>query len=62
MIGASEKISTGDLNAKVPFIETDSEFRKLNENFNSMIDKLKRQQDKLLATESMRPGRVLLES
>ncbi len=51
LIGASEKISTGDLNAKVPFIETDSEFRKLNENFNSMIDKLKRQQDKLLATE-----------
>ncbi|MDC0231767.1 ATP-binding protein [Pelagibacteraceae bacterium] len=51
LIGASEKISTGDLNAKVPFIETDSEFKKLNENFNSMIDKLKRQQDKLLATE-----------
>ena len=39
------------MNAKVPFIETDSEFNKLNENFNSMIDKLKRQQDKLLATE-----------
>jgi len=51
LIGASEKISTGDLNAKVPFIKTDSEFNKLNENFNSMIDKLKRQQDKLLATE-----------
>ena len=51
LIGASEKISTGDLNAKVPFIETDSEFKKLNENFNSMIDKLKRQQDKLLASE-----------
>jgi len=51
LIGASEKISTGDLSAKVPFIETDSEFKKLNENFNLMIDKLKRQQDKLLATE-----------
>ena len=51
MIGASEKISSGDLNAKVPLIETDKEFRKLNENFNLMIDKLKKQQDKLLATE-----------
>jgi len=51
LIGASEKISTGDLNAKVPKIETDKEFEKLNENFNSMIDKLKKQQDKLLVTE-----------
>ena len=51
LIGASEKISTGDLNAKVPFIEADSEIKKLNENFNLMIDKLKMQQDKLLATE-----------
>ncbi len=51
LIGAAEKISTGDLNAKVPYIDTDSEFQKLNENFNSMIDKLKRQQDKLLASE-----------
>ena len=32
-------------------IETDKEFQKLNENFNSMIDKLKKQQDKLLTTE-----------
>ena len=51
LIGASEKISTGDLSAKVPRIETDKEFKKLNENFNSMIDKLKKQQDKLLMTE-----------
>ena len=51
LIGASEKISTGDLSAKVPYIETDKEFKKLNENFNSMIDKLKKQQDKLLASE-----------
>jgi len=51
LIGASEKISTGDLNAKVPKIETDKEFEKLNENFNSMIDKLKKQQDKLLLSE-----------
>ena len=51
LIGASEKISSGDLNAKVPLIETDKEFEKLNQNFNSMIDKLKKQQDKLLTTE-----------
>ena len=51
LIGASEKISKGDLSAKVPFIDTDNEFQKLNENFNSMIDKLKKQQDKLLASE-----------
>ena len=51
LIGASEQISSGDLNAKVPLIETDKEFRKLNENFNSMIDKLKKQQDKLLSSE-----------
>ena len=51
LIGASEKISTGDLNAKVPQIETDNEFKKLNENFNSMIDKLKKQQHILLMSE-----------
>ena len=51
LIGASEKISTGDLNAKVPLIDTDNEFKKLNENFNSMIDKLKRQQNKLIVSE-----------
>ena len=51
LIGASEKISSGDLNAKVPSIDTDKEFEKLNKNFNLMIDKLKKQQDKLLLTE-----------
>jgi len=51
LIGASEKISSGDLSAKVPKIDTDNEFKKLNENFNSMIDKLKKQQDKLLISE-----------
>tara|TARA_Y100000590_G_scaffold313215_1_gene354061 strand:- start:4353 stop:6137 length:1785 start_codon:yes stop_codon:yes gene_type:complete len=51
LIGASEKISSGDLNAKVPQIQTDDEFKKLNQNFNSMIDKLKKQQDKLLISE-----------
>ena len=51
LIAASEKISSGDLNAKVVQIETDKEFKKLNQNFNSMIDKLKKQQDKLLVSE-----------
>tara|TARA_B100001123_G_scaffold426210_1_gene540052 strand:+ start:2597 stop:4375 length:1779 start_codon:yes stop_codon:yes gene_type:complete len=51
LIGASEKISKGDLDAKVPEIHSDKEFEKLNMNFNSMIDKLKRQQDKLLLSE-----------
>ncbi len=51
LITASEKISSGDLNAKVAQIETDKEFKKLNSNFNSMIDKLKIQQDKLLLSE-----------
>ena len=51
LIGASEKISKGNLNVKVPEIETDYELKKLNENFNSMIDKLKKQQDKLLVSE-----------
>ena len=51
LIGASDKISAGDLNAKVPKIETHDEFKQLNNNFNSMIDKLKKQQDKLLLSE-----------
>ena len=29
-------------------IESDEEFKKLNKNFNNMIDRLKKQQDKLL--------------
>ena len=51
LITASEKISSGDLNAKVAQIETDKDFKKLNLNFNSMIEKLKKQQDKLLLSE-----------
>ena len=51
LIGASEKISSGDLSAKVPKIKTDKEFEKLNENFNLMMEKLQIQQDKLLMTE-----------
>ena len=51
LIEASEAISKGALDIKVPNIESDDEFKQLNNNFNSMIDRLKRQQDKLLAAE-----------
>ena len=51
LISASENISKGELDAKVPDIEADEEFKKLNLNFNNMIKRLKRQQDKLLVTE-----------
>jgi len=51
LISASENISKGELNAKVPDIEADEEFKKLNLNFNNMINRLKRQQDKLLVAE-----------
>ncbi len=51
LIGASEAISKGALDIKVPNIEADEEFKLLNKNFNSMIERLKKQQDKLLATE-----------
>ena len=51
LIKASENISSGALDTKVPESETDDEFLKLNKNFNNMIDRLKKQQDKLLAAE-----------
>ena len=51
LINASEAISKGALDVKVPNIEIDDEFKQLNQNFNSMIDRLKKQQDKLLTTE-----------
>ncbi len=51
LIGASESISKGELNIKVPEIESDEEFKKLNKNFNNMIVRLKSQQDKLLIAE-----------
>ncbi len=51
LIRASEQISLGNLDTKVPKIETDPEFIKLNENFNQMIERLKSQQDKLLLAE-----------
>jgi two-component system nitrogen regulation sensor histidine kinase NtrY len=51
LINASDSISKGALDVKVPDLETDDEFKKLNQNFNSMIERLKEQQDKLLTTE-----------
>ena len=34
-------------------LETDDEFKQLNKNFNSMIERLKEQQDKLLINEEI---------
>ena len=51
LIGASDSISKGALDVKVPEEETDEEFKELNKNFNIMIERLKEQQDKLLTTE-----------
>ncbi len=53
LITASEQIGKGDLNTKVPNIKTDIEMEKLISNFNSMITKLKSQQQKLLNSERM---------
>ncbi len=51
LIGASDSISKGALDVKVPELETDDEFKQLNKNFNLMIERLKEQQNKLLLTE-----------
>ncbi|RPG94620.1 MAG: HAMP domain-containing protein [Candidatus Pelagibacter sp. TMED286] len=51
LIGASDSISKGALDVKVPETETDEEFEQLNKNFNLMIERLKEQQDKLLINE-----------
>ena len=51
LIGASDSISKGALDVKVPELETDEEFQQLNKNFNQMIERLKEQQDKLLINE-----------
>ena len=51
LITASENISKGKLDVKVPDVDTDEEFKMLNKNFNNMIKKLKKQQDKLLIAE-----------
>ncbi len=51
LIGASDSISKGTFDVKVPELEGDDEFKELNKNFNLMIQRLKEQQDKLLLTE-----------
>ena len=51
LINASDSISRGALDVKVPILETDDEFKQLNQNFNSMIERFKEQQDKLLVNE-----------
>ncbi len=51
LIKASDNISKGVLDSKVPESGTDEEFLMLNKNFNHMIQRLKKQQDKLLIAE-----------
>jgi len=52
LISASQSISAGKLDSRVPNIEeANEEIKILNKNFNSMIDRLKKQQDKLLDAE-----------
>jgi len=51
LILASSNIGKGNLDTKVPEIKTDIELETLNKNFNSMIERLKFQQEKLLLTE-----------
>ena len=51
LIKASDSISKGVLDVQVPDLDTDDEFKQLNKNFNSMIERFKEQQNKLLITE-----------
>ena len=51
LILASTAIGEGDLSRKVPEIKTDKDMEKLNKNFNSMINRLKDQQEKLIINE-----------
>ena len=51
LILASTAIGKGDLNIKVPETKTDKDLEKLNKNFNSMILRLKDQQEKLIINE-----------
>jgi two-component system, NtrC family, nitrogen regulation sensor histidine kinase NtrY len=51
LITASDNISKGILDSRVPESEEDEEFLNLNKNFNNMIQRLKKQQDKLLVAE-----------
>ena len=51
LILASTSIGEGNLNIKVPEIKTDKDLEILNKNFNSMISRLKNQQEKLIINE-----------
>ncbi len=51
LISASSAIGEGDLSTKVPEIKTDKDLEILNKTFNSMIVRLKNQQDKLIINE-----------
>ena len=51
LIKASDNISKGILDSRVPESQTDEEFSMLNKNFNNIIKRLKKQQDKLLTAE-----------
>jgi two-component system nitrogen regulation sensor histidine kinase NtrY len=51
LIFASNAIGEGDLNTKVPEIKTDKDLETLNKNFNSMINRLKDQQERLIINE-----------
>ena len=51
LIFASTEIGQGNLNTKVPEIKTDKDMEILNKNFNSMISRLKNQQEKLIINE-----------
>ena len=51
LISASTAIGEGNLTTKVPEIKTDKDLEILNKNFNSMIVRLKNQQDKLIINE-----------
>ncbi|MDC3059298.1 ATP-binding protein, partial [Candidatus Pelagibacter sp.] len=51
LISASTAIGEGNLSTKVPEIKTDKDLERLNKNFNSMIIRLKSQQEKLIINE-----------
>jgi len=51
LIMASTEIGQGNLDSKVPEIKTDKDMEILNKNFNSMINRLKNQQEKLIINE-----------
>jgi len=51
LVIASSNIGKGNLEIKVPEIKTDKDMELLNKNFNSMIDQLKTQQEKLIINE-----------